>query len=87
MKHAHTHTQVEDAYCIEYTKGGDRVRSPLFHTVEDALYHLYRYVDEWSTATVKRLVGEGHRAIQGGYYPRHYGHMDMKAMARRMHIA
>ena len=87
MKHTHTHTQIEDAYCITYWEGAEQRQSPAFHTVEDALYHLYRHVDEWSTATVKRLVGQGHTAIQGGYYPRHYGHMDMKRLARRMYIA
>jgi len=87
MKHTQTHTQIEDAYCIMYGEGNDLKQSPAFATVEDALYHLYRYVDSWSTAVVKRLKGQGHTAIQGEYYPRHYGYMDMKKLARKIYIA
>jgi hypothetical protein len=73
MKHTHTHTRIEDAYSITYWQGQAQKQSPAFATVEDALHHLHAHVDGWHRATVKRLVGQGHRAIQGGHYPPHHG--------------
>ena len=87
MKHTQTHTDTRDAYCVLYGNGDDLKQSPAFQTVEDALYHLYAHIDNWTSAVVKRLRGQGHTAIQGEYYPRHYGYMDMKKLARKIYIA